>query len=115
MGDELKSAYEIAMEKLRARDRERGVEEETSLTEDQKRRIGEIRTQARAKLAEMEIYWKGERARLFHEPEALEKAERGYVAERRRVEERAEAEVEKVRRGKTATGSKKGSKKKREA
>src|SRR5207247_1017302 len=93
-----KSAYEIAMEKLRARDREQGRGVEKALSEDQKRRIAEIRTQAKAKLAELEIYWQEKRAKLLYEPEALEKAELEYVTERRRVEERAEADVEKIRR-----------------
>src|SRR5436309_2016936 len=46
-----KSAYELAMEKLRARDREKGIEETKVIGKAQKDRIAEIRTQARAKLA----------------------------------------------------------------
>ena len=97
---ELKSAYELAMEKLKARDRERGLEEEKTPSEAQKRTIGEIRTQAKAKLAELEILWKSERSKLQFDAEALEKAEREYVAERARVEERAEARIAKIRRKK---------------
>jgi hypothetical protein len=102
MSDELKSAYEIAMEKLRARDRDKGTPEEKAMTDEQKRRIAEIRTQAKAKMAELEILWSSQRAKLLYEPEAREKAEGQYVAERSRIEARAEAEIEKVRRGKTA-------------
>ena len=52
MSDEpLKSSYELAMDKLRARDRERGIAEETALTAEQKGRIAEIRSQAKAKQA----------------------------------------------------------------
>lgn len=94
--DALKSAYELAMERLKAKDRERGIAEEP-LTADQKRRIGEIRTQAKAKLAELEILTQSERRRL-HDPEALAKAEQEYVAERSRVEERAESAIAKIRR-----------------
>src|SRR5437867_5464276 len=94
-----KSAYELAMEKLRARDREKGIEETKVIGKAQKDRIAEIRTQARAKLAEMEILWRSERRKFSGAPEDLEKAERRYVGERRKVEEKAEAEIEKIRRG----------------
>src|ERR1043165_6999707 len=63
-----KSAYEIAMEKLKARDREKGVAEAKPLGAAEKARIAEIRTQARAKLAEMEILWKSERLKLMGAP-----------------------------------------------
>ena len=95
----LKSAYELAMEKLRARDKEKGVEESKSLTEEQKARIAEARSQAKAKLAEIEILWQSKRRSLAHDPEALEKAEQEYVADRARVEERAETEIARLRRG----------------
>ena len=51
----LKSAYELAMERLQAEDRERGVEESTPLTDEQKKAITELRGQAQAKQAETEI------------------------------------------------------------
>ena len=105
MGEQkLKSAYELAMEKLRARDREKGIEEAAALSEEQKTRIEEIRTQARAKLAELEILWKSRRATLMEAPEGFEKAEAGYVAERARVEERAESQIAGIRRGKRTKG-----------
>src|SRR5881409_252558 len=49
--DEPKSAWEITMEKLKAR----GDSDIPSLTEEQKTEIAEIRTRFRAKLAELEI------------------------------------------------------------
>jgi ribosome recycling factor len=94
----LKSAYELAMDKLRERDRERGIKEDKALSQDQKKRIEEIRTQLRAKVAELEILWKSRRTGLSDDPEALQKAERDYVAERAKVEERAESSIAIVRR-----------------
>ena len=86
------------MEKLTARDRARGVKEEKALTEDQKQRIEQARTQAKAKLAELEILWKARRGGLADDPEAQQKAEREYVADRAKVEERAESAISTIRR-----------------
>jgi hypothetical protein len=107
MSEGLKSSYELAMEKLRARDKEKGIADgDTSLTDAQKKRIAEVRAQAKAKLAELEILWQPQRGKLLYEgdPEALAKAEQAYVAERARVEEKAEASVEKIRREKKSPG-----------
>ena len=96
----LKSAYELAMEKLKARDRERGIAEDTALSAKQKQRIAEVRSQAQAKLAELEILWNSQRRSLEYDPEGIDKAEREYVAERARVEERAESQIASIRAGK---------------
>ena len=53
-GDGPKSAYELAMERLRQKDREAGVSERP-LTDEQKTKIAEIRSFYDAKLAEREI------------------------------------------------------------
>lgn len=53
-GDEPKTAYELAMERLRAKDRETGVTERP-LTDEQKAEIAEIRKVYEAKMAEREI------------------------------------------------------------
>ena len=44
----LKSAYELAMERLRAKDREAGIEESAPLTPEQKQAIAELRRKAQA-------------------------------------------------------------------
>ena len=49
-----KSSFELAMERLRAADRESGVEEKT-LTDAQKAAIAEARSVASSRLAEREI------------------------------------------------------------
>lgn len=108
MTDGLKSSYELAMEKLRAQDKKKGIRDgDTSLTDAQKKRIAEVRSQAKAKLAELEILWQSKRGQVLYDPEDPEagaKAEQAYVAERSRVEEKAEASVEKIRREKKSSG-----------
>ena len=52
--DAPKTAYEIAMERLRQKDREEGVEERP-ITEEQKAEIAEARKQYEARVAEREI------------------------------------------------------------
>jgi hypothetical protein len=53
-GDGPKSAYELAMERLRQKDREAGISEQP-LTDEQKTKIAEIRSFYDAKLAERDI------------------------------------------------------------
>jgi hypothetical protein len=53
-GDAPKKAFELAMERLRQKDREAGVEERL-LTDEQKARIAEVRKFHQAKVAEREI------------------------------------------------------------
>jgi hypothetical protein len=108
MNDAPKSAYEIAMEKLRQRDRETGEEGPGPLTEQQKEVIAGIRRKYEARLAEMEILHASKRSGAQGEPEALQKVEEEYAAERRRIEEQREREFEKARAARPRGGSKKG-------
>jgi hypothetical protein len=73
MSDGPKSAYEIALEKLKKRDRERGEAGPAPMSEKQKREIAEIRSKCDAQLAEKEILFNAERASSLADPEALEK------------------------------------------
>jgi len=95
----LKSAYELAMERLAAKDREEGVESQP-LTPGQKEKIAELRRDAQAKLAEIEILHKKSLAEAGGEPEALRKLEEHYETDRRRVQSRLEDAVTKVKQGK---------------
>jgi len=95
----LKSAYELAMERLKAKDREEGVEDETPLTDEQKARITEIRRDAKAKLAEMEILHRKNLAGARSDPAEAAKIEEAYAIDRSRIESRMESAVAKVRRG----------------
>ena len=94
-----KSAYEITLEKLRRQDRERGEEAQTSLSDEQKSRIAEIRRRHEAHVAEREILFRSERAKAAAsgDPEALEKIEKEYARERERIEVRRDREIAQAR------------------
>jgi hypothetical protein len=95
----LKSAFELAMERLKAKDRDEGVLEEQPLTAGQKERIAELRRDAKAKLAEMEILHRKNLAAAGEDPASVAKVEENYATDRGRVESRLESSVAKVRRG----------------
>lgn len=94
----LKSAYEVAMERLRAKDREAGTGPDRPLTDDQKREIARLRQEAKAKLAELEILYRDrlERA-LLEAPDKAREVEEEFRRERDRVERRLEASIARVR------------------
>ena len=60
----MKSALELAMQKVNARQERAPV---VSLTEDQRREIGELRNQCEAKIAEKEIMTQAEIRRLVRQ------------------------------------------------
>jgi hypothetical protein len=98
--DTPKSAYELALEKLRQRDRDRGETAPAALTDEQKRRIATIRKTYEARLAEREILHRSERERVLSDPEGegkLDKVEEEFVKDRRRIEERRDREIEAIR------------------
>jgi len=98
----LKSAYELAMERLRAKDREAGVDEPTQLTDDQKKAITELRQAAKAKLAEIEIMHRKQMATaLAGDPAEVEQIEERLRVDRRRVESKLESDIALVKRGQT--------------
>ena len=94
----MKSAYELAMEKLRKQDAERG-ETLPLLDERQKEEIAAIRQHYQAKLAEREILHQAElrKAQASREPEAMKTAEEGYRRDRSRIENDMEAKIRAVR------------------
>lgn len=96
----LKSAFELAMDRLKARDAAEGVEEAKPLTKAQKERIAELRSEAQAKLAELEILHRKNLAGTS-DPEAIKKLEENYAIDRSRAESRRDAEIAKVHRGKS--------------
>ncbi|MDH3284291.1 MAG: hypothetical protein OEQ13_06085 [Acidobacteriota bacterium] len=95
MGDELKSAYELAMEKLRAS----GDDELVPLTDDQKARIAKVRSEARAKLAELEIMRRSEMEALLakQDLEAVARLEAEHDSARRRIDEDERSRVDAIR------------------
>jgi hypothetical protein len=94
----MKTAYELAMEKLRQKDAERG-ESATRLTESQKQEIAEIRKVCGARRAEREILHKSElrKARARGDAEALARMEEDYRRELQKMDEDLEAKVAAVR------------------
>ncbi|HWP98845.1 MAG TPA: hypothetical protein VNK92_00110 [Vicinamibacterales bacterium] len=95
MAGELKSAYEIAMERLRRKDAEEGVERRP-LTEAQKAAIAEIRNVYEAKLAEQEVMHRSALARTF-DPAEREALEEAYRRERERLIAERDAKIEQIR------------------
>jgi len=92
-----KSAYELAMERLRAVDPE-GTKK-VSLTAKQKEEIAEARRVAAARLAEREILFNDAMTKAV-DPAEREKAESYYLTDRRRIDEDCERQVEAIRRRK---------------
>jgi hypothetical protein len=97
MSNAPKSSFELAMERLKAADREAGVEE-VPLTEAQKAAIAEARAVAASRLAEREILFR-DALRKVHDPAEREKAEAEYRIDRGRIEADRERAIERIRRG----------------
>ncbi len=91
----MKSAYELAMERLEK------ASPSISLTEEQKKEIAEVDSVYRAKIAEKELFLKNEireaqTAGKFEEAESLEKQ---LASEIRRLQEDCQTKKEKLRAG----------------
>jgi len=96
MSDELKSAVELALEKL---DREMG-ESLPHLTDEQKGAIADLRSKYQARIAEVEIASQGKirKAMAAGDYEAISKVQAEMAAEKRRLEETRDREIQKIRR-----------------
>ncbi len=94
----MKSAYELAMERLKASDPEAAP----ALTAAQKKELAEIDRRSKAKLAEREIFLNQQiaAARAAGNAEEYEKLREELRRERARIEEEREDAKNKVRRGK---------------
>jgi hypothetical protein len=94
----MKSAYELAMERLAKSD----PTGSRPLTAEQKSRLAEIDRVYQGKLAEREIFLKQQLddAYAAQKAEDVEKISKQLVSERARLEEEREDEKERVRRGK---------------
>ncbi len=91
----MKSAYELALERLESQGIERPREE--ALSEAERAQVAEARRKAEAKIAEMEILHKSSLAKAV-DPVEREKVEKGLQHERRRVEEKRDREIARIRR-----------------
>jgi hypothetical protein len=90
-----KTAYEVAMERLRRKDAEDGVEER-SVSEEQKAEIAEIRRVYAAKIAEAEILHKSKLMGVF-DPEQRALVEQGHRRDLERLREEQERKLAKLR------------------
>jgi hypothetical protein len=91
-----KSAYEIAMARLRKKDKDEGVEER-EVTEEQKAAIKDVRSIYEAKLAEREIIHRSKLQRAA-DPAALEILEAEYRRDRERLTAERDRKIEEARR-----------------
>lgn len=92
----MKSAYELAMERLK------GSEPESApLSAEQKERLAELDARYKAKIAEREIFLRKafDEATERQQHEELAQIRQQMVNERARLEDERETEKEKVRRG----------------
>ena len=97
----LKSAYELAMERLRAQDRKAGIDEPARLSDEQKTTIAELRQKAKATLAEIDIMHRKEMAAAVSgDPEEIAKIEERARVDRGRIESKLESDIALVKRGK---------------
>ena len=92
----MKSAYELAMERLSQAD----PDSKKTLTPEQKDRLAEIDRVYKGKIAEREIFLKQrlEAARVAGKMEEIQQLQRQVTDERARIEEVRDAEKERVRR-----------------
>ena len=89
----MKSAYELALERLEKQGIERPREE--GLSGEMKEQVAEIRRQTEAKLAELEILHR-DSLRKAVDPGKRQEAEEDYVRERRRMEEDRDRKIAKL-------------------
>jgi hypothetical protein len=93
----LKSSYELAMERLRKRDTDAGVEHRP-LTDRQKAAITEIRSFYEAKIAGDEVL-KQSRLRTMFDPGERATLEAQFRSDRERLVAERDTKIEKIRRG----------------
>jgi hypothetical protein len=92
-----RSALDIAMERLRQKDAQEGVERRP-LTDEQKSAIAEVRNFYDARLAQDEVLHKSALARTF-DPEARNALQEAYVHDRQRLIAERDRKIEKIRNG----------------
>ena len=93
-GKSLKSALDLAMERLEERDGTRA-----RLTDAQKAALAEVDCQTRAKLAEREILGSDRLAKAGEDTEKVEPIKAQQCAEIKKIKSRAEEEKERIRKG----------------
>jgi len=97
MSDAPKSAYELAMERLKKKDAEAGVVEQ-KLTPEQKAAIAEARSIHDARVAERQILHRDKRLMTF-DPAEVEKIEEEYRRDMERFATDRDAKIRRIREG----------------
>jgi hypothetical protein len=92
----LKSSLELAMERLKKKDAEEGVESRP-LTDAQKADIAEARNFYDAKLAEQEVLYQSKR-RAATDLEVIEALDQDYRRERERLTTERDAKIARIRK-----------------
>ena len=89
----MKSAYELAMERLQK------TAPSLSLTEEQKKELAEIDSKYRAKIAEKELFLRDQirKAQTGGKADDIDSLEKQLASEVRRLQEECEASKEKLR------------------
>jgi hypothetical protein len=89
----MKSAYELAMERLQK------ASPSLSLTEEQKKELAELDSKYQAKIAEKELFLKDQirKAQTEGKVDDIDSLQRQLVSEIRRLQEECEAKKEKLR------------------
>jgi hypothetical protein len=93
-----KSAFELAMERLRKKDQEGGAAAERPLTEAQRVAIAEARKVYEARQAELEILHRSKLARM-DDPAARDVLEEEYRRDRERIAYDRDRKLDEIRRG----------------
>ena len=97
MSDEPKSAFDLAMERLRKRDAEQGISEPPTPPSDaQKAAIAEARNLRAAKVAELQILHRSKLATV-RDPAERAQLEDDYRRQLQRLTEECERKIEKIR------------------
>jgi hypothetical protein len=91
----MKSAYELAMERLQK------ASPSLSLTDEQKQELAELDSKYRAKIAEKELFLKDQirKAQTEGKVEDIESLQKQLTSEVRRLQDECEARKEKLRAG----------------
>jgi hypothetical protein len=92
----MKSAYELALERMESQGIERPRQE--ALSEAEREQVAQARRKAEAKIAEMEILHR-DRLAGTADPSERQLAEKDFRHERQRVEEKRDREIERIRKG----------------
>ena len=90
----MKSAYELALERMEQQGIERPRED--SLSDEEREQVAELRRRAEAKIAELEILHRDRLAKLM-DPAQRAEEEADFRRERQRIEDDRDHKIEKLR------------------